>query len=79
MCLVKFHTHYINYIFHFLLDYTNDATLQLSGLRQAVVKTQDSHIERDFHLSLDDLFHGCTKKIKISRMVIAAVPHFHSF
>ncbi|XP_023260586.1 dnaJ homolog subfamily B member 13-like, partial [Seriola lalandi dorsalis] len=27
-------------------------------------------IERDLHLSLDDLFHGCTKKIKISRRIM---------
>ncbi|KAM6984506.1 dnaJ homolog subfamily B member 13 [Tautogolabrus adspersus] len=50
--------------------YTNNAPLQFGGLQQVVVKTQDSHIERDLHLSLDDLFHGCTKKIKISRRVM---------
>ncbi|XP_070700295.1 dnaJ homolog subfamily B member 13 [Pempheris klunzingeri] len=50
--------------------YTNDAPLQFGGLQPGVVKTQDSHIERDLHLSLDDLFHGCTKKIKISRRVM---------
>ncbi|KAL7390525.1 hypothetical protein ABVT39_022860 [Epinephelus coioides] len=50
--------------------YTNDAPLQFGSLQPGVVKTQDSHIERDLHLSLDDLFHGCTKKIKISRRVM---------
>ncbi|XP_028451544.1 dnaJ homolog subfamily B member 13 [Perca flavescens] len=50
--------------------YTNDAPLQFGGLKPGVVKTQDSQIERDLHLSLDDLFHGCTKKIKISRRVM---------
>ncbi|KAM3600690.1 uncharacterized protein V6R79_000762 [Siganus canaliculatus] len=50
--------------------HTTDAPLQLGGLRPGVVKTQDPHIERDLHLSLDDLFHGCTKKIKISRRVM---------
>ncbi|XP_073335715.1 dnaJ homolog subfamily B member 13 [Pagrus major] len=50
--------------------YTNDAPLQFGGLQPGVVKTQDSDIERDLHLSLDDLFHGCTKKIKISRRVM---------
>ncbi|XP_034538703.1 dnaJ homolog subfamily B member 13 [Notolabrus celidotus] len=50
--------------------FTNDAPLQFGGLQQVVVKTQDCHIERDLHLSLDDLFHGCTKKIKISRRVM---------
>ncbi|XP_042354818.1 dnaJ homolog subfamily B member 13 [Plectropomus leopardus] len=50
--------------------YTNDEPLQFGGLQPGVVKTQDPHIERDLHLSLDDLFHGCTKKIKISRRVM---------
>ncbi|KAM4544715.1 dnaJ homolog subfamily B member 13 [Odontesthes bonariensis] len=50
--------------------YTNDALLQFGGLQPGVVKTQDYPIERDLHLSLDDLFHGCTKKIKISRRVM---------
>ncbi|KAM9348332.1 dnaJ homolog subfamily B member 13 [Symphorus nematophorus] len=50
--------------------YTNDEPLQFSGLKPGVVKAQDSHIERDLHLSLDDLFLGCTKKIKISRRVM---------
>ncbi|XP_071317137.1 dnaJ homolog subfamily B member 13 [Trachinotus anak] len=50
--------------------YTNDVPLQFSGLQPGVVKTQDSPIERDLHLSLDDLFHGCTKKIKISRRIM---------
>ncbi|KAM7374151.1 hypothetical protein PAMP_006826 [Pampus punctatissimus] len=50
--------------------YTNDVPLQFGGLQPGVVKVQDSPIERDLHLSLDDLFHGCTKKIKISRRVM---------
>lgn len=33
------------------------------------VKKQDPPIERDLHLALEDLFHGCIKKIKISRRV----------
>lgn len=53
--------------------YTNDAPVQFGGLQPGVVKVQDSPIERDLHLSLDDLFHGCTKKIKISRRVRATV------
>nr|XP_046266447.1 dnaJ homolog subfamily B member 13 [Scatophagus argus] len=50
--------------------FTDDAPLQFGGLQPGVVKTQDSQIERDLHLSLDDLFHGCNKKIKISRRVM---------
>lgn len=30
---------------------------------------QDPPIVRDLYVSLEDLFHGCTKKIKISRRV----------
>ncbi|KAJ3589792.1 hypothetical protein NHX12_010633 [Muraenolepis orangiensis] len=33
-------------------------------------RTKDPPIERDVSLTLDDLYHGCTKKIKISRKVI---------
>ncbi|XP_041657219.1 dnaJ homolog subfamily B member 13 [Cheilinus undulatus] len=50
--------------------YTKESPLQFGGLQRVMVKTQDSHIERDLHLSLDDLFHGCNKKIKISRRVM---------
>ena len=33
---------------------------------------QDQAIERTIELSLEDLFHGCTKKMKISRKVLSA-------
>lgn len=33
---------------------------------------QDPPVVRDLYLSLEDLFYGCTKKIKISRRVGAA-------
>ncbi|XP_034034599.1 dnaJ homolog subfamily B member 13 isoform X2 [Thalassophryne amazonica] len=46
--------------------YTSEAPLQFGGLQPEVQKRQDSPIERDLHLSLDDIFHGCTKKISIS-------------
>ncbi|XP_041807618.1 dnaJ homolog subfamily B member 13 [Chelmon rostratus] len=58
--------------------YTNDAPLQFGGLQPQLAKTQDSHIERDLHLSLNDLFHGCTKKIKISRRVMNEDGHTSS-
>uniref|UniRef100_A0ACB8FFF5 DnaJ sub B member 13 n=1 Tax=Sphaerodactylus townsendi TaxID=933632 RepID=A0ACB8FFF5_9SAUR len=38
--------------------------------RERGVKKQDPPIERDLYLSLEDLFYGCTKKIKISRRVM---------
>lgn len=31
---------------------------------------QDPPVVRDLYLSLEDLFHGCTKKIKISRRAV---------
>ncbi|XP_057177749.1 dnaJ homolog subfamily B member 13 isoform X4 [Triplophysa rosa] len=39
----------------------------LSTLRGQKEKIQDPPIERDLHLALEDLYYGCTKKIKISR------------
>uniref|UniRef100_A0A3B5R355 DnaJ homolog subfamily B member 13 n=1 Tax=Xiphophorus maculatus TaxID=8083 RepID=A0A3B5R355_XIPMA len=50
--------------------HTIESALQFSSLVVGVEKTQDSPIERDLPLSLDDLFHGCIKKIKISRRVM---------
>lgn len=46
-----------------------DVPPQASNLQPGVVKTQDPQIERDLHLSLEDLYLGGTKKIKISRRV----------
>ncbi|XP_068600568.1 dnaJ homolog subfamily B member 13 [Brachionichthys hirsutus] len=57
---------------------TSDEPLQFGGLRPGEVKTQDVHIERDLHLSIDDLFHGCTRKIKISRRVMNEDGHTSS-
>eukprot|EP00066_Takifugu_rubripes_P006456 XP_003971267.2 PREDICTED: dnaJ homolog subfamily B member 13 [Takifugu rubripes] len=50
----------------------SDIPPQPGKLQPGVVKTQDPQIERDLHLSLDDLYLGCTKKIKISRRVMDA-------
>ncbi|XP_015235171.1 dnaJ homolog subfamily B member 13 isoform X2 [Cyprinodon tularosa] len=50
--------------------YTTESHLEFDFLHTGVEKTQDSPIERDLNLSLDDLFHGCIKKIKISRRVM---------
>lgn len=44
--------------------------LNFGGLRGRGVRKQDPPIERDLYLSLEDLFFGCTKKIKISRRVL---------
>ncbi|XP_017259645.1 dnaJ homolog subfamily B member 13 [Kryptolebias marmoratus] len=58
--------------------YTDESPLQLCSLQPEVVKTQDAPIERDLHLSLNDLFHGCIKKIKISRRVMNEDGHTSS-
>ncbi|KAJ6664840.1 hypothetical protein lerEdw1_005812, partial [Lerista edwardsae] len=44
-----------------------EVNVAFGGLRGRGVKKQDPPIERDLYLSLEDLFYGCTKKIKISR------------
>ncbi|KAG8431484.1 hypothetical protein GDO86_018562 [Hymenochirus boettgeri] len=40
------------------------------GLRGRGIKTQYPPVERDLYLSLEELFFGCTKKMKISRRVM---------
>uniref|UniRef100_A0A6J0SFX0 DnaJ homolog subfamily B member 13 isoform X1 n=1 Tax=Pogona vitticeps TaxID=103695 RepID=A0A6J0SFX0_9SAUR len=47
-----------------------DVNMAFGGLRGRGVKKKDPPIERDLYLSLEDLFYGCTKKIKISRRVM---------
>uniref|UniRef100_A0A8D0KWM9 DnaJ heat shock protein family (Hsp40) member B13 n=1 Tax=Strix occidentalis caurina TaxID=311401 RepID=A0A8D0KWM9_STROC len=44
--------------------------LPFRGLRGRGAMKQDPPIVRDLHLSLEDLFYGCTRKIKISRRVM---------
>ncbi|XP_072900124.1 dnaJ homolog subfamily B member 13 isoform X2 [Hemitrygon akajei] len=48
-------------------DTKGEINLGFGGLRGRGVKKQDPPIERELHLSLEDLYHGCLKKIKISR------------
>ncbi|XP_040195874.1 dnaJ homolog subfamily B member 13 [Rana temporaria] len=48
------------------------------GLRGRGVKKQDPPIERDLYLSLEDLYFGCTKKMKISRRVMNEDGHTSS-
>ncbi|XP_058482554.1 dnaJ homolog subfamily B member 13-like isoform X2 [Solea solea] len=50
--------------------HTNEAPLRFGGLQHVVVKIQDPPVERDLHLSLEELFHGCTKQIKICRRAL---------
>lgn len=39
------------------------------GLHGRGAKKQDPAVERELVLSLEEIFHGCTKKMKISRRV----------
>ena len=40
------------------------------GLKGRGAKKQDPPVEKDLGLSLEEVFHGCVKKLKISRRVI---------
>lgn len=46
-----------------------DLSMSFGGLDGRGRKKQDPPIERDLYLSLEEVFHGCTKKMKISRRV----------
>jgi len=46
-----------------------DIGMGFGGLHGRGAKKQDPAIERELALSLDEVFHGCTKKMKISRRV----------
>ena len=46
-----------------------DLSMGFGGLHGRGSKKQDPPIERDLYLSLEEVFHGCTKKMKISRRV----------
>ncbi|NXC49026.1 DJB13 protein, partial [Penelope pileata] len=48
----------------------SEVLLPFGGLRGRGAMKQDPPIVWDLHVSLEDLFYGCTKKIKISRRVM---------
>lgn len=50
----------------------SEVNTAFQSLRGQKEKLQDPPIERDLHLALEDLYYGCTKKIKISRRVSSA-------
>ncbi|XP_068786916.1 dnaJ homolog subfamily B member 13 isoform X1 [Struthio camelus] len=54
----------------FFAEDGSEPNMAFGGLRGRGVRKQDPPIERDLYLSLEDLFYGCTKKIKISRRVM---------
>ncbi|NXL92804.1 DJB13 protein, partial [Alectura lathami] len=48
----------------------SEVAVPFGGLRGRGAVKQDPPVVWDLHVSLEDLFHGCTKKIKISRRVM---------
>lgn len=55
-----------------------DMHMSFGGLNGRSAKTQDPPIKRELVLSLDETFHGCTKKMKISRRVMNPDGHTSS-
>ncbi|XP_071956113.1 dnaJ homolog subfamily B member 13-like [Antedon mediterranea] len=55
-----------------------DLSMGFGGLYGRGRKKQDASIERDLVLSLEEVFHGCTKKMKISRRVMNEDGHTSS-
>ncbi|KAK3603559.1 hypothetical protein CHS0354_027982 [Potamilus streckersoni] len=55
-----------------------DLSMGFGGLRGRGRKVQDPPIERDLFLSLEEVYHGCTKKMKISRRVMNEDGHTSS-
>ncbi|XP_033113332.1 dnaJ homolog subfamily B member 13-like [Anneissia japonica] len=55
-----------------------DLSMGFGGLLGRGNKKQDDSIERDLVLTLEEVFHGCTKKMKISRRVMNEDGHTSS-
>ncbi|PVD28192.1 hypothetical protein C0Q70_10778 [Pomacea canaliculata] len=55
-----------------------DLSMGFGGLAGRGAKKQDTPIERDLFLSLEEVYHGCTKKMKISRRVMNEDGHTSS-
>lgn len=53
----------------FFAEDGSEVLLPFGGPRGRGALWRDPPIVRDLYVSLEDLFHGCTKKIKISRRV----------
>jgi len=63
---------YSNISIDFFTGEGSEVNTAFQSLRGQKEKLQDPPIERDLHLALEDLYYGCTKKIKISRRVSSA-------
>ncbi|KAK6169595.1 hypothetical protein SNE40_020615 [Patella caerulea] len=55
-----------------------DLSMGFGGLNGRGHKKQDPAIQRDLQLALEEVFHGCTKKMKISRRVMNEDGHTSS-
>lgn len=66
---------FADFIHHAELDKTEN----FGGLAGRGRKKQDMPIERDLMLSLEEVYHGCVKKMKISRRVMNDDAHTSSF
>uniref|UniRef100_A0AAY4BT39 Chaperone DnaJ C-terminal domain-containing protein n=1 Tax=Denticeps clupeoides TaxID=299321 RepID=A0AAY4BT39_9TELE len=62
----------------FMKIYGAEMNTAHGGLWGGRKKKQGAPIERDLFLDLEDLFHGCAKKIKISRKVMNEDGHTSS-
>ncbi|XP_041055236.1 dnaJ homolog subfamily B member 13 isoform X3 [Carcharodon carcharias] len=62
----------------YFFDAKGEISLGFGGLRGRGVKKQDPPIEKELYLSLEDLYHGCLKKIKISRRTMNEDGHTSS-
>jgi DnaJ-class molecular chaperone len=52
-----------------------DGHATFGGLKGRSQPKQDPAIEKDLNLTLEEIYNGCTKKMKISRKVISSFSH----
>lgn len=65
-------THYLNIdLFNYDADIDSDGFTTFGGLKGRAQPKQDSPVERDLALTLEEIFNGAVKKMKISRKVHA--------
>lgn len=60
-------------LFNYDADVDSDGFSTFGGLKGRAQPKQDSPIERDLVLTLEEIFNGAVKKMKISRKVMQVV------